>query len=303
MLGRSYSLSVVALWLASMSWLVWTKVLPPLIIGDPPDYRAILEVQRGEPPVGWHLLANGRKVGWAVSQTKPLPNHISEIQSHVRFTDLPLEELTPGWLRALMQLVDKPLVTLKLDTESTVLIDPLGRLLSFDSVVRMDRMTRLARLRGSVEGAQMSLQVSAGEFSYQTEVCLPPRAMLGDAFSPQSQLPRLRAGQSWRVPAYNPLHPRQPLEMLKAEVEGLEPIVWQGKPYEAWLVVYRSDPGFGSGNDRTPRGKLWVRQDGTVLRQEMMLLDVTLAFVRMDDDEALRLQETTKRETTLGGSP
>ena len=47
--SRWYSVAVVLLWLATMGWLVSQKVLPSLVIGEPPDYQAILAVQRGAP--------------------------------------------------------------------------------------------------------------------------------------------------------------------------------------------------------------------------------------------------------------
>ena len=60
---------------------------------------------------------------------------------------------------------------------------------------------------------------------------------------------------------------------------------------DCWLVVYRSDPGSGAGGSQTPRGKLWVRRDGTVLRQQVLLFDSTITFDRLPDDEAAKLAE------------
>ena len=47
MYGRWYTTAVVFCWLASMTWLVTTKILPPLQLGDPPSYAAIVAAQRG----------------------------------------------------------------------------------------------------------------------------------------------------------------------------------------------------------------------------------------------------------------
>ncbi len=55
------------------------------------------------------------------------------------------------------------------------------------------------------------------------------------------------------------------------------------------LVVYRSDRGYGLGRDERPRGRLWVRGDGTVLKQQVMIFNSTMTFVRMSDEQAAAL--------------
>jgi hypothetical protein len=292
MYSRWYNAAVILLWLASMSWLVTQKVLPPLLVGQPPNYRTIVAAQRGEPPAGWKLVFNGRQLGWAISSTLSLPNQLTEIRSRVHFDEVPLPEMTEGWARALCQLIEQPLPKLQMDAQSTVTIDCFGRLLNFDSAVGLDPWHRLVRVRGAIEGAQMSVSVRAGDFSYQTQISLPPNALLADAFSPQTQLPGLRIGQTWTVPSYNPLRPRDPLDILQATVEGCEPIGWNGRTEDTFLVVYRSDPGSTLGGNRGPRGRLWVRPDGTVLKQQVMLFDASMVFVRLPDAEAAALAET-----------
>jgi hypothetical protein len=290
MYSRWYNVAVVVLWLAAMTWLVWEKILPSLLQGEPPDYRSILDAQAREPPVGWHVACNGRPLGWALSFIKPLPHEQAEIHSRVHFDRLPTLESRSLFGAALLQLLPRALEPMAIDADSVVRIDSLGMLLSFDSNLRMDRLQKLVHLKGDVEGSQLSLSATAGTLSYQDTVALPPKALLGGALSPQTQLPGLRAGQTWKVPAFNPLRPKQPMEMLVAKVEGLEPIVWEDQTEEVWLVTCRSDPGYGAGRDRTPRNRLWVRRDGTVLRQESLLLDTSFTFTRMTPNEAEQLE-------------
>ena len=124
---------------------------------------------------------------------------------------------------------------------------------------------------------------------------LSTNALAGDSLSPQVCLPGLREGQTWKVPSYSPLRPpNNPVEMLTATVEGLEPFDWNGRPEEVWLVVYRADSGLGMGIDKTPRGRLWVRPDGTVLGQQVMMLDCKLMFVRLPDRQAAELEKKLK---------
>ena len=45
MYSRWFNAAVVVLWLATMSWLVTEKVLPPLLVGEPPSYHQVIEAQ------------------------------------------------------------------------------------------------------------------------------------------------------------------------------------------------------------------------------------------------------------------
>jgi hypothetical protein len=289
--GPWYNVSVVMLWLVSMGWLVTQKVLPPLLVGEPPNYRTILAARRSESAVGWKLLSNGRPLGCAVSTIRVLPSQCTEIRSQVQF-DLEkvfLQELAESWLRVFGQFIERPLNGLHMTAESIVTIDSLARLLSFDSSVRQGPRDRVVRIQGMVEGGQINVSVRAGDLQYNTDMALPANALVADTFSPQTQLPGLRAGQTWTVPSYNPLSPRDSVEILQATVEGSEPIVWNKRAENTWVVVYRDDAGSGLNSDRPPRGRLWVRRDGTVLRQQITILGFSMVFVRLPDDEAAEL--------------
>jgi hypothetical protein len=115
-------------------------------------------------------------------------------------------------------------------------------------------------------------------------VNLPPGALMDDSLSPKTLLPRLHEGQSWSVPACNPLSPSEPLEILVAKVEQREMIEWNGELVDCWRVVCRSESGFSAS--AAPRGQIWVRHDGAVLKQELVLLDCRLLFMRISDDRA-----------------
>jgi hypothetical protein len=94
------------------------------------------------------------------------------------------------------------------------------------------------------------------------------------------------------MPVFSPFRPpSSPLEILQATVERTENIVWNGEPVSARLVVYRSDAGSGLLAARKPRGKLWVRSDGLVLKQQVTALNSDLTFVRLPANEARSLAE------------
>ncbi len=66
----------------------------------------------------------------------------------------------------------------------------------------------------------------------------------------------------------------------------------------AWLVVYRTEPGKATAVGQAPRGKLWVRcdRDGTVLKQQVVFFDTTITFVRLPDSDAVELADAAGPE-------
>ena len=285
-----YSVAVVLLWLATMTWLVSQKVLPALLVGEPPTYRTIIQAQQQEPIVAWKMSLNDRPVGWALSETSVLPNEMTEVRSLVRFDDLRLGEVTPDLVRSLVLPEGAPDVSLQLEAKSEFIFDPLERLSQFTSSVGFPGMDDVIKVRGALDGTELQLSVHTGQLNYEIDGVLPQKALLSDALSPQGKLPGLREGQKWNVEIPSPFRsPRNPVELLQATVEGIKPMLWDGRTVDAWLVVYRSDPGAGSASTRSPRVSLWVRGDGTVLKQEANLLGSSVTFVRLPEEEAAAL--------------
>jgi hypothetical protein len=291
MYPRWFNLAVVTLWLSSMGWLMTTKVLPSLLVGEPPSYPTILAAQRVEPPVGWAILWNDRRLGWAVTATKPLPQAVTEVRSLVHFDELPIDELIPDWLRTMVPPVGRERFQVPVQSQSSLVFDPLGRLSRFESSVRLDVQEPFVKMRGSVEGAKMDLWLRVGDLPpFEAEVAVPRDALLGDTLSPQSRLPGLREGQSWTVESYSPLRPpNSPKEILYANVESRAPLTWNGRTANTFLVVYRTDAAEAVGGTGATRGKLWVRPDGTVLKQQMMIFRSSVTFLRMGEQEAAPL--------------
>ena len=290
--SRWYSVSVLLLWLTTMGWLVRQKVWPSLVVGDPPDYQAILAVQKDSPPVGWSLVWNDRKnLGWAVTSTSPLPNGLTEVRSHVHFSELPLSDIIPEWLYGLLQPSDSRGIRLTMDARSALIFDPLRRLSQFESTIRFQPKVDAVKVQGRIEGARLFLSIHCGDSSpSETDVPAPRNAILSDALSPLGYLPGLRLGQCWTVEVYSPLRPpTSPSEILHAAVEAKMPMTWNGRIVDTWEVVYRSDPGSALASAGSPRGKLWVRSDGAVLKQQVTVLRSTLTFVRTSDEEAALL--------------
>ena len=289
MYSRFFNVVVCLMWLLTMSWLITQKVLPALWVGQPPSYQAIVDAQKKE-PVGWSLWINDKQLGWALSTVREQDQGPKEIRSYIHFDELPIEQLTSGWSRALFRLIEQPSGKYEMDVQNVLTIDSLGKLLRFDSRIQLQPLRNILRMQGVVDGQQLQVEIRSGNFSYSCDVSLPQNAMLNDALSPLTRLPNLSIGQSWAVPALNPLRPTASLmEVLRATVEEKEPIYWNSRIHNAWLVVYRSDPVAGYGAKTGNRGKLWVLDDGTVIKQQAMIFDSILSFVRMSGDEAARL--------------
>ena len=214
------------------------------MVGEPPSYRTILAAQRREAPVGWTMDFDSRRMGWALSTTTALPQDLTEIRTRVHFDELPLPKLAPSWLpKSLFTALDQ-LGQLELDTESLLVIDPLGRLSRFESSIRIDPMAEVIHLTGTVEDDLLDVEIRTAEMIYSNEARMPPGALLGDSLSPQTQLPGLRVGQTWTVPAYSLFRPpNNPLEILQATVEGTELIRHDGRKINTYVVVYRTDVG------------------------------------------------------------
>lgn len=290
-----YSIAVVVLWLATMTWLVVDKVLPPLLVGDPPSYESIVNSEVPQPPVGWRLFMDGQRLGWSLSTITHQPNQAGEIHSIMCFERVPVRQFLPGWLRAMVPGSDQSIGHLQMEAESTMTIDPLGRLAYFDSALRVKPgLTSVVRLRGTIEGNLLKLSVHSGDLVYDPEISLPPEAMLGDSLAPQTRLPGLRAGQSWTVSSYSPMNIlSNPIEILHAKVEGMTPLDWDGRSEQVWLVVYRTESSRANG-DNNVRNRLWVRRDGTILRQQVIVGGSVLMFNRMSDEETALLPEAKK---------
>lgn len=274
-----YNTTVVAFWLTTMTWLVWTKVLPPLLTGTPPTYSAIL-ARHTDDKIAWDLYWDNRPVGEARSETRALDDGVTLIRSVVNFENLPLAKLSPLRIKALTQLLGGEERLISMSAEAKFEIDPLGRLLAFESSFGRGLLPDPVIVLGTVVGAQLNINVRAGEFGYKTAMHLPTDRPIGDTFSPQGRLPGLRLGQKWTEPVYSPFSPPgRPLDLLRVEVARHDYLVWNGEIRKTLLVVYQNE-GDQPGDERRARGRVWVLPDGSVIQQEAAVGDSRLRFVR-----------------------
>ncbi len=292
--NHPFNVIVVLFWLATMTWLFVAKVLPPLRVGEPPNYQAILDESQRQPAVCWNIELEGDPIGWSASRLIKRKDGISELHSRVYLARLPLDELAPGWLAKLLKPALGNLGRIDVDKRTQIVIDPLGRLVGFESRVRVADLQDAIKVSGQVEGSTLLITVRSGDIPTTVERYLPPNALMTDELSPQAVVPGLRVGQRWTVPLYSPFRPpTNPIEILHAEVERATSITWNGRQHSGKLIVFRGDPGAGPASDEL-RGRSWVRDDGLVVRQEIRVLRSNLIFTRLSREQA---EEVT---TSLG---
>ncbi len=307
MLSFRYNALIIAFWLATMSWLVVAKVLPPLLMGEPPTWRTIVEsTEKGtvdNSAVEWDIYIDQRQIGDASSSLQPMQDDVKELRSEVNFRELPLDSISPLRLGAFARTPDGQPRSVALRAKAAFEIDPLGRLLGFESTLDLDLLPEPIHVQGNVEDSQLRLTLRSGDFVYRTESFLPHDSLLTDALSPQSRLPGLKVGQTWLVPLYSPFHPRtHPLEALEAVVEGEEPLTWHDQLIETLVVVYYNEQGGRLGGTKVSRGKMWVRKDGAVLQQEAPLLNSVLRFIRRPE-LAAKPQTAPAADAKPAGNP
>lgn len=290
--SRWFTIAAVLFWIATMTWLGVTKVLPPLRVGEPPSYRSVLDQERADEPVCWRIGCGKDLLGWAAIRVTHQPDQMTAIQGRIFLDELPLEDLAPGWLSKVVKPVWRQSGSLSMEARNVVDIDPLGRLTGFDSRIRVASVPDALRITGRVDGNLLHTSISSGDISYRDERELPPGAFVGDQLFPQTMLPGLRVGQTWTMPVYSPFRPDKNLmQVLQAEVKSVERIVWNGEPVSTLCVVYRTDSGAGFSGQQETRCKLWVRDDGLVLREHLTIFRSTLEFERLPAETGLMVAQ------------
>jgi len=285
-----------------MSWLTVRKILPAFLIGEPPIYE-LASSDAPRPPVAWNIYFNDRQLGWAVSEISRQATDTTEIHSLVHFDSLPLDELLPVYLRALAHASTHAAGSVEMEVESDLITNPLNQLVSFYSKLRPKSGQSLVRIEGSVDGDKLKIGVHVGNYDDPNIEMPMPDNKIRDSFAPEMELRGLHMGQSWTIFDYSPLalpsHPmdlfqHQPPKNLYAKVEEHEAVIWNGQLVPVWVVVYRTDTSDGPGSDKNIRNRLWVRHDGTVVKQEVLLGDYSLRFDRLPEADAVRLRDKHK---------
>lgn len=278
---------IIAVWAISMNWLVTAKIVPSWSEDAPPGNQILYATDNKLIPVSWTVLWNEIPVGYAISRATRQPDRGLKVESILHFDVMPLDEMLPAWLQAVVQRGINGRITIPFDTRGTVHLDARGSLRSFTSTVTVPGTDTQVALSGMVDQGVASVVVDAQGVQYEGSRRIPDDAVIGDELSPQATMPGLAIGRRWTVPTYSPLRPAgSPIELLHAHVTGEQTFFWQDQLTRVHEVCYRTDP---TAPHHDPRFTMLVDMNGRVLKQDSVFLGARLTFVRRSDDDAKQL--------------
>ncbi|MGE0757484.1 MAG: hypothetical protein AB7O38_10705 [Pirellulaceae bacterium] len=295
MASRIYPWFVLLFWTVMMSWLIGSKVLPPMLGGDPPDYHAYLTASSAKsPPVCWRISWNDRRIGTAMSQVTQRFGGGVSLRQVVHFERMPISAMVSEGL-GLLGAAIQPLLggdsdmELEMQLATELRFDAQRQFQQFQSVVDLGSLPGILQLSGKFND-ERKLEVTAQlagasggaegqKIRHAIEV--PRNALVADAFTPRTQVTNLHVGQRWTIPVYRPFPPNSQVQIVEAVAERLEVIVWDGRDVETIVVRYREDAGSGLHSSREPILTEWVNGKGVVLQQEVRFSGLKVKFERL----------------------
>jgi hypothetical protein len=253
---------IVVGWIATTAW--WfVRDVAPWLGADQLGYRQLLARRASDESTNWRVLVDGKQVGSILSGVQPKTNGGFGL-----------------WSQAMLK---SSLITTAVgmpgdadfSVHLTADVSPLGRLTAFEVrlSLRSDRATgsEFAALRGRVEGEELVLQPVLNDqpIGNAFRLRIDPTTPIGGDFSPTDKLPGLSVGRRWTTRVVDPqavllgggiLTSTPPTREIAHRVVGIEPLAWNGKPWDCFVVEDRHGDTIG---------KTWVRKaDGVVLRQQ-----------------------------------
>lgn len=282
--NRIFVAVVLLLWASTMSWLVVMRILPPFFQGEPPRSGSLLR----EEPVCWQISYGDKQIGHAVSQAVPGAMGTTEVHSRVLVEEIDVREMAPQWMGSLV----RGLGNIQLDVRSRLAFDALGSLTDFDTRVRLNDLPTVARMRGRVRGPELELSIQSGDVTHEARYPVPAPSLLTNELIPAPKLLHLYVGRKWQQEMFSPFRPpHSSLELLQAEVVAEGPIDHRGQICRAKKIEFRSPSAAGVATSNNLRAAVWVEEDGTVLRQDVYLMNAKLRFERCREPAMLRLAE------------
>jgi hypothetical protein len=288
--SRFACVALLLYWLVSAVGLARRDLLPELTVGSPPDLRTISSAGEHDGPARWSIQvvdnpahpSDRRSVGQAVTESRRGRDGWVAMSSRVTFDS--------GWLLASLfhrntfgQGEAEPI-----EFTSDYHVDPSGNLRAFNAQVRTPgRGGTLWRIDGHMKKGGMQV-VSEGPLPIMNRTVTldyQPRGVVQSQFGPLDRLPGLQVGQRWDEQVASPFTSQ--VEPVRAEVKRRQVIYWDKGPVETLEVVHQS---------KAVSARTWVRPDGLVLRQEVVLPVMRLVLERMPD-RAAALEPEVRGET------
>lgn len=273
---------VIMLWTGTMSWLMIARILPPFFQGEPPTHGALVR----EDPTCWEIQYNDRPVGYAVSQAVLGSGGTTEVHSRLLLDDIELKELAPQWMGSLVRVLGQ----VSVDIRTAITLDTLKNLSTFSTKVKINDLPVVMRVHGKVDGAELKLRIQSGDNSHEISYPVPSKSLLTSELVPDPSMLQVYVGRKWQQEMYSPFRPpTNSLEIMQAEVVEERKIMHRGEQMNARKIEYRSLSSAGVAADNNRRAVVWVGDDGTVLRQDVFLMNDYLRFERCMEPEKLQM--------------
>jgi hypothetical protein len=279
--SRVFVATVMLLWGTSLAWL-GSRIVSPLFRGEPPSVGVLAKRQ----PVAWNIGLAGQWCGTAITESVDGDLGTTEILSRVQLEDLPVSQVAPQWMSSLVRSIGR----VKLDMRSRTTVDSLGRLVRFDTSVKVNEVPAMIRMTGRVLDDKLDLRITTGDFARSLQYPWTSSEPLTGELTPDAKMLQIYKGRTWRKEVYSPFGlPHNPVELLEAEVVSAERIHFEGALVNCHRIEYRAVTAVGvSAGDRL-RATVWVAEDGRVLRQQSHIMNSELRFDRLSDKAALTL--------------
>jgi hypothetical protein len=243
-------------------------------------------VIREKNPVCWRIECAGRRVGFAVRQAVPGAQSTTEIISRVLLEDIPLREMAPQWMSSIVD----DLGLIRLDSRTRVVLDSFGTLSSFDTKVQLNDLPLDVKILGRMDGPTLNLKFISGGVSHEASYPLPSALQLDGELTPEPKLLQIYVGRKWQIEMFSLFRPPcDAVDLLQAEVVAEDTIVHNGQPTRSKRIEYRNMSSAGVDTEQTLRAVVWVADDGTVLRQDVYLVNTRLRFERRSDPRMIAL--------------
>jgi hypothetical protein len=277
---RRTALVILLLWTLAAADLFRRDVLPELVVGPPPDFRAIAAAE-ADHPTYWTILAPGergeepgdRTVGRVVTRTERSRDGWTRLASRAV---LDSSELLRGTPYAALEAT-------RIEIHASCEIDSSGNLDSFRVTVRegMNLRSDLLIIDGHLRNDQLVVTARSPIPVLRFSHSFPyrPHSLVQTSLGPIGWLPGLHVGQRWESRVVSPLTGR--VETATVEVVGRRHITWDQNPIPVHEVVSRTSGSMGTFTART-----WVRGDGLVIRQEVPFPLVKLVLERVPEAQA-----------------
>lgn len=281
-------------WVLSMTWLVTTKIWPdlgPTTLPDVAYFDAASPSQ--EVSTRWDVYTNGRRIGRAETIATRAEDGTAQVNSTLHVDRISLDRLVHqmfgSWGRLIRWVETMPTdLEISFDAETNMTLDRDGQLETFIVHVSTDDVPELFIVEGTRQGARLAVRVASRSANNEpaiellrTSFTLPENGLAADVFSPHPRLANLRKGQKWRFETYQAFPPGRSLRLTEATVQREELILWQGDVETVFVVAYRDISHKGPTASAHPYSHLWVRDDGTVLKQQITISSLQLEFHRL----------------------